>query len=139
MSDPITLAALAVSAAAAVSRANAARDQGNDAAAQAETQAQTVRQEAGRNAADLRRRNDALLARQRVRYASGGIRLSGSPLDLLADAASESELAIQDTLYRGESEASGLTVRGETARRRGKEARRQGLLSTGASLLGALR
>ena len=139
MSDPITLVALAVSAAAAVSRANAARDQGNDAAAQAETQAQTVRQEAGRNAADLRRRNDALLARQRVRYASGGIRLSGSPLDLLADAASESELAIQDTLYRGESEASGLTVRGETARRRGKEARRQGLLSTGASLLGALR
>jgi hypothetical protein len=139
MSDPITLATLAVSAAAAVSRANAARDQGNDAAAQAETQAQTVRQEAGRNAADLRRRNDALLARQRVRYASGGIRLSGSPLDLLADAASESELAIQDTLYRGESEASGLTVRGETARRRGKEARRQGLLSTGASLLGALR
>mgnify|MGYP006950521792 FL=1 len=112
---------------------------GNDAATQAETQAQTVRQEAGRNAADLRRRNDALLARQRVRYASGGIRLSGSPLDLLADAASESELAIQDTLYRGESEASGLTVRGETARRRGKEARRQGLLSTGASLLGALR
>lgn len=138
MSDPLTIATIALTAAQSVGQANAARSQGNETAEEAERQAQTARQEASRQAADLRRRNASVLARQRVRYAKGGIVLSGSPLDLLADAASEGELAVQDALYQGDAAAQSRLRQGDAARRRGQFTRRQGLLSTGIRLLGSI-
>jgi hypothetical protein len=138
MSDPLTIATIALTAAQSVGQANAARSQGNETAEEAERQAQTARLEASRQASDLRRRNAAVLARQRVRYAKGGIVLSGSPLDLLADAASEGELAVQDALYQGDAAAQAQLRQGDAARRRGQFTRRQGLLSTGIRLLGSI-
>lgn len=138
MSDPLTLATIALKTANNVGQANSARAQGNAEAAVAERQAESARLEATRHAGDLRRRNAAILARQRVRYAKGGILLSGSPLDLLADAAAESELAAQEALYDGAKAADGHRLRANTARWRGQAARRQGLLDTGISLLGKL-
>lgn len=139
MSDPLTLATIALTAAGGVAQANAARDNGNEAGALADREADAARLAADRRASDVRRRNAALLARQRVRYAQGGIVLSGSPLDLLADAAAQSELAAQDAVHGGAEEADRLHLRGDIARRRGAASRRQGLLRTGATVLGALR
>lgn len=139
MSDPLTLATIALTAAGGVSRAQEARNEGNTQAALAERQAVAARQDAARAATDQRRRTAAVLARQKVRYAKGGIVLSGSPLDLLADAAAEGELAAQDALHQGEAAAADLRLRGDIARRRGRTARRQGLLDTGTRLLGDLR
>lgn len=139
MSDPLTLAAVALTAAGGVAGANEAGTRGEEDAKFADRAADTARREAARRAADLQRRNAALLSRQRVRYAKGGIVLSGSPLDLLADAAAESELAARDVVYDGEATATELQLRGNRARRRGETARRQGQLRAGATLLGALR
>ena len=138
MSDPLTIATLALTAAGSVGQANATRAEGNEAASNAAGQAQMARDASERQAADLRRRHAAVLARQRVRYAKGGIILSGSPLDLLADAAAESELAVQDARYQGESVAHERLRQGDAARRRGQYARRQSLLSTGVRLLGSI-
>jgi hypothetical protein len=136
MSDPLTLATIALTAANTVGQANAARTEGDEAAAIGAQQAQTARQTAARNVADLRRRNAALLASQRVRYSKGGIVLSGTPLDLLADAAAETELAVQDALYEGDARAARHLLSAEAARRRGRTAQQQGLLSAGTRLLG---
>jgi hypothetical protein len=138
MSDPLTLATIALSAVNAVGRANDTKGQADQSAALSERQAGIVRQNAARNTADLRRRNAALLARQRVRYGRGGITVSGTPLDLIADAAAESELAVQDALHEGDATATGHLLRAEVLRRGGRAARRQGLLSAGTELLGKI-
>ena len=124
MSDPLTLATIALTAANAVGQANAARVQGDESAAVREQQASTAKRVAARNAADLHRRNTSLLASRRVRYGKGGIILSGTPLDLLADAAAENELAVQDALYEGNATAAGHQLRADIARRAGRETRR---------------
>lgn len=136
MSDPLTLATIALTTANAVGQANSARAQGEEQAALAERQARTAHSTSARRAADLRRRNDALLAARRVRYGKGGIILSGTPLDLLADAAAENELALQDVLYEGQAGTAELGLRADMARRRGRAAQRRGLLAAGTRLLG---
>lgn len=77
----------------------------------------------------LRRSGRRALAAQRLSYAKAGVRLEGSPLDLLTQNAAELEAEAVDARTRS-FQAAGL----EDAR--AKEAKRQARLQAYASLLG---
>lgn len=68
-----------------------------------------ARRQAAQDAADSRLETRRRLASVRAAYGSKGFTLSGSPLEVLRDAATEGELDAQRAIYTGEVKALGFT------------------------------
>jgi hypothetical protein len=94
--------------------------------ARAAAQAETTRRTA------LRRQGARVSA-----FGSTGLDVSGSALDVLADAAAEEELQIRNIVFEGEAQATSLGIQGDVLRKEAKTVKRAGLISAGTTLLTA--
>lgn len=138
MSGPhFLIATQLLSAANAVQEGQAAQRQAAFAARVAERDAAIARDRAALQARKTRRAGRADAARARVSLAGGGARLDGTPLDLLAQIAGDSELAALEDIYGGDIAAGSHLADARASRLRGRSARRGGLFRAGSSLLGA--
>ncbi len=91
------------------------------------------------NAAAEEKRQRRMAGRQaansRVAIAASGVRLEGSPLDVLEDQALEAELDALNLRYGGQLQASNYRSQAQLERSAARSARTQGFLSAGTSLL----
>lgn len=110
-----------------ISSAMEARDAGDD----NREEAQQLRERGAREAALVRRDSDRSRAQRRVALLRGGVTDSGSPTDVLADAAQEGERSAY-WAQRGYSEAA------RAKEREARRSRRRGILDqlTNASSIG---
>ena len=95
-----------------------------------EFKAQVAEQQATSDAARLRRRNRREVSKARVGFAKAGVRLEGTPLEVLAQNAAELELDAANTEIAGRTFA-------QQQRRAAKTVFKQGQRAAGAALLGA--
>ena len=139
MSDPITLAAAALSAVGTIQQGRAGRAQGEYAARTAELQGEAARREAARDAAERRREASARAAALRARFGGAGLRVEGTPVDVLGQIAAEGEHAALLAEHEGGLDAARSRNRADAARARGAALQRSSLLRGLSPLLGALR
>ena len=76
-----------------------------------------------------------LRATQRASYAKSGVKLEGSPLEVLADTQAQADLDEMIIRRGGQVEASAYAQKGMFARRAGKSAATAGYIKAGSSLL----
>ena len=86
-------------------------------------------------AARAEREGKRLKARQRAAYAKSGVKMEGSPLEVLADTQAELDLDQMIIKAGGQSRASAYEREGMFARRAGRSAETAGYISAGSSLL----
>ncbi|MGE5147403.1 MAG: hypothetical protein ACM3N5_11675 [Candidatus Eiseniibacteriota bacterium] len=130
-----SIASAAASAAGAAAQGNAARAAANYNAAVARQNADIARANATADAAKQERQGDLLAGRQRAATGASGITPQGSPLDVMADSALESELDALTTHYRGELQARSYGQDAALQTMRGKEAQQAGYIGAGTALL----
>ena len=136
MSGPELIFASAVfSATRTLQQGRAAQEQAEIAARASERNAAVAHQRAEMRARQTRKAGAARAASVRSRLAGGGAGLQGTPLDLLAQVASDSELAALEDVYEGDVRAMPHLSRAHASRSRGASARRRARLSAGSSLL----
>jgi chromosome segregation ATPase len=116
-----------------------ARQEAQRAAERASTQKEAAIAEAERKRRRARRR----IGRQAAGFAAGGVTLEGTPTEVLADQAVESEIEVQQSLFEGElaslqSERSAQRARVEAAQAgsRASSARQSGLFQAGGTIIG---
>ena len=141
MADPVTLGIILAGVGAATGAVGAVM-QGQATSASAKFNQQTALQNAtiARQLADEeaeRIRTESRRAQGAIRAATGasGIRLEGSPLDVLADSAVEGELAALTAQFRGTLQVRGFEAEAAIAGVQRREARRQTVIGVGSSLL----
>lgn len=84
------------------------------------------------------REGKRLLARQRAMYAKSGVKMEGSPLEVLADTQAELDLDQMIIEHGGMSRASAYEREGMFLRQQGKSAQTAGYIGAGSSLLSGL-
>lgn len=124
-----------LSALGAIQQGYATRDQMEYNATVADQNAAAARSAAALDEDTSRKKSSRILGTIRARAAASGVELGGSPLDVLADSASEAELEALTIRYRGETEARRQESEARLARARGKSAVSQGWIGAGAQLL----
>lgn len=85
---------------------------------------------------NLEHAEESTLSSQRAIYARSGVTMSGSPLDVALNTATQFEMDKQITKYNAESRANMYNYEGEVAKSRGKIKAGESLLSGAAGLLG---
>jgi hypothetical protein len=135
----IPLVIMAVGA--AVSAAGAIK-QGNDQAAIAdynakvgEVNAQQAQAEAAVNAGQQDRQTRQTLGQAAAAYGAAGVDMTGSPLDVMMDSASQGELAKRLILYQGDTKAAALRQGASVSEAQGGAAQTAGYFSAGSTLL----
>ncbi|MGH6915684.1 MAG: hypothetical protein ACREH3_18500 [Geminicoccales bacterium] len=108
-----------------MSRYNAQVAEQNAAAAQRQAEADAARQQ---------RQVERNLAKRRTAFASGGVSIEGSPLDLLEDLAMEGQLDVLGVRRRGLSEARQFSVSAARSRFQAGSALQQGSLGAGQQI-----
>jgi hypothetical protein len=133
----IALAALSagVSAAGAIAQGNAAKSAANYNAAVARQNADIARANSAADADKQERQGRLLAGRQRAAVGASGITPEGSPLEVMADSALESELDALTTRYRGELQARSYGQDATLQGMRGDAAQTAGYVGAGADLL----
>ena len=76
-----------------------------------------------------------LQASQRASYAKSGVKLEGSPLEVLADTAAQADLDEMIIKHGGQAESSAYGAQAMLARMKGNSASTAGYLKAGSSLL----
>ena len=91
-----------------------------------------------------RKKGMASLARGKVGFLKGGVALTGSPVEVLGEAAADFEFQAKTTQYGGELDATNFEDQarmteygGRVAAWRGKSQQRQAFIGGGISLIGA--
>lgn len=125
----------------AVSAIGAVR-QGQAASAAADYNAQVARQnavvasqQAAQQAALQQRQARQRIGAARAAYGAAGVRVEGSPLDVLESSAANAELDRQTILYRGQLRALGYNDTAALNEAQGANAEQQGYLRAGSALL----
>ena len=124
----LPMLAVGSSAASGVFNARAARAQGRAAQKAANLNAQAAEYEANAQASRIRTEGRRELGRQRALIGTSGLQAAGSPLELLAQNASEIERQAMETTLAGRYAA-------DVERSRGKVARKTASRVSAASLL----
>lgn len=101
----------------------------------AQLQADQAREIGARHERAIRKQGRRLQGDIIVATASQGAALTGSPLELLADAARESELQALDARFEAETKARGLEEQARLDKQRGKNAVVGGFVSAGSTLV----
>jgi hypothetical protein len=128
-------ASAALSAAGAIAQGNAAKSAANYNAAAARQNADIARANAAADAAKQERQGLLLAGRQRAAVGASGITPEGSPLEVMADSALESELDALTTRYRGELQARSYGQDATLQDMRGSSAQTAGYIGAGTDLL----
>jgi hypothetical protein len=131
----VSIASAAASAAGAVAQGNAAKASANYNAAVARQNADIARANANADAAKQERQGDLLAGKQRAATGASGIAPEGSPLEVMADSALESELDSLTTRYRGELQARSYGQDATLQSMRGDSAQTAGYIGAGTALL----
>lgn len=120
----------------AVSQAKAQEKQANYQAAVYEQQAERDRQVAAQEERDFRKKQSALMAQKRAEMGGAGIKqTTGTPLISSEDFMDETELQAMRIREGGEVGATRLEQQASLTRTAGKNAKTQGYMRAGASLL----
>lgn len=138
MADPVTImiAATAItSAVGSISQGQTASRIADVNAQNMEQQARTERLAAKAEEEDFRREQSRLLARQRALVGGSGTTMSGSPLLVAEDIATETELQALRIRYGGTLNSNALTDQAALERAGGRAAKRAGFFRAGSSLL----
>lgn len=135
MSDPVTLAAAALGAIGTIQQGRAARARSEHAAQTMEHDGEAARRQAALEADERRREASARAAALRARLAGSGLRVEGTPLDLLGQVAAEGELAALQEEYGGTLEGARRQARADASRAQGAARQRASRFAAGASLL----
>lgn len=93
-------------------------------------------QEGATESARLRRRNRRLLSSQRVKFAKAGVRLEGTPMEVLAQNAAELELDAANVSIAARNTSELEQMRASNARRQGKRSARASILGGSARAAG---
>jgi len=101
----------------------------------AQLQATQVRRASEFEIQKLKREKSQHLARQRVVTAKSGLELSGSPLEVLIDSATQFELDIAREKYNTMSQISSLQFESDYQKRMGKAKLQSSYLAAGGTLL----
>ena len=112
---PLLILSLAATVATTVVTAIGQKKQAKAQQEIAETQARNEERAAGDRADQLRRRRARLLASQRAAFAGRGLKLSGSPLEVLAETNEIVQLDIDRVIRAGSERAGLLRQRGAAA------------------------
>jgi hypothetical protein len=131
----VSLASAAVSAAGSIAQGNAAKASANYNAAVARQNAGIANANAAADAAKQERQGDLLAGKQRAATGASGITPEGSPLEVMADSALESELDSLTTRYRGQLQARSYGQDATLQGMRGDAAQQAGYIGAGAELL----
>ncbi len=150
VSTALSIGGTAVSTIGAISAANAqsraarynAEIADRDAEIEMQNRAQALRL-AEIDMADKRRENRRFLASMRASYGASGVSSAGSPLDVLEDVATETELDARRIGYEGRARAreaelrrTGLLESASLSRSRGRSSRVAGYFSAAGTSLG---
>lgn len=108
--------------------------QGQQIAEANEYNAQLIMQQADFNIDRLDREETLLAGHQRALYAKAGVTLSGSPLDVMLDSASQVELDKQVMAFNAQSKANMLGYEGEVAKNQARMKMGMDLLSGAMSI-----
>ena len=130
-----SVAGAGIAAYGAYQQGQAAKTAGNYNATVADQNAEIAQQQASAQAEQDKRAAILRLGEARASYGASGVTVSGSPLDVLGDIASQSELQRQQTLYQGQLAARAQRTTAASERFGGAAASRAGALSAGAGLL----
>jgi hypothetical protein len=128
-------ASAALSAAGAVAQGNAAKSAANFNAAVARQNADIARTNAEADSEKQERQGRLLAGRQRAAAGASGTTPEGSPLEVMADSALESELDALTTRYRGELQARSYGQDATLQGMRGDAAQTAGYIGAGTALL----
>lgn len=131
----LMMAAAVVSAIGTLQQGQAARSDAEAEARNNEREARIARDNAAARAAQARREGSSRQARAKVRLAGSGVRLEGTPLDVLGQIGTESELDVLDETRSGVLQADRHLTRAASQRRRGSAAYQRARANAGASLL----
>lgn len=130
-----SLAAAGVGAYSAIAQGQAAEDAAKFNAKVNENNAQAAANQAQFEAEQVRRRNVAILGRQKALFAKGGVTLSGSAEDLLYDSVVQGELNVLSTLYAGDVQAGYYRSRAQIGLFEGANARTAGYYGAASAVL----
>lgn len=145
-----SLAGTAISGIGTIARAEARADRAemNQALARQQAQRQAERASTQKEAAiaeaqQKRRQARRRLGRQEAGFAASGVTLEGTPTEVLADQAVESEIEIQQSLFEGElaslqseRQAQASRIEAAQAGSRASSARQSGLFEAGSTIIG---
>lgn len=102
----------------------------------AESQIKAVQTASASEQAKLNRQKSQMLSSQRAAYAKAGVRLDeGSPLEVMADTATEYELDLATSRYNANVQTNQLQSEANYRRQVGKQAKMSGYYGAGATLL----
>ncbi|MEM1396241.1 MAG: hypothetical protein AAGH38_02190 [Pseudomonadota bacterium] len=132
---PAALAATGLQTFSTLSRGRIASKQAKADAQEAARRASEAEADTKRDLAELKRRQNAELARRRVAFAKSGVRLAGSPIAALGKVRSEFDEEAGDIRRRGSRAARGLRNDSSSAKRRGTSGRVGTVSNVGTSLL----
>lgn len=121
-----------------ISAGVAARDAGDIAAAQAESDAAFVRDITKEEVRKFRRQADQFQSTQKSAIGGSGLRMSGSALQLLQETELEIERDIKTIQKTGEQRAQGIEAQGDIYKIQGESALTSGILGAGSTLLTGL-
>lgn len=131
----LPVAAAALSAVSAIQQGRASQQAANYQATVAQQQGEQARQVAAQQEEDYRRQQSRLMGAQRAAVGGSGATMSGTPLLSSEDMAGEAELQALRIRYGGDVQTARATQEAELLRYQGKQAKKQGYMRAGASLL----
>lgn len=132
---PVALLATGLQTANTIRQGNIAEKQAKADARAASVRAGEAEADSVKEAALLRVRQSADLARRRAAFARSGVRLTGSPLISLGDVSDDYDSDIETVLEEGRRQARGLRGQASAASARGLSTRLNTGTRVGTSLL----
>jgi len=135
MTPTLAIAGTAISAFGAMREGQAAEAQSSYSAKVASQNATAAEQRTHEGIRRQRRKDSAFTSKQRAAYAASGVLETGTPLTVMADSASQMELANQDKLWAGQTQAGQFRNQAAQHKSQAKSAKRAIPLNVGASLL----
>ena len=133
----VAVAGMVIQAAGQMKAANAQAAAGKYNAQLAERNATLARQTGEMQADQQRRQAEQVLGGMRANYAANGVALEGSPLELLAQSASNAEYDNQMIRYQAGLKAAGLQGEAALDRMGAKSAKEAGYISAAGTLMRA--
>ena len=135
MAVPLAAAALALETIGLVQQSIAQKQQAKYNARVAEMQAEQARRAAEVQRYQIERRKKQLLGKQKALYSKAGVSLLGSPLEVLADTASEFDLDLALNKYNAQTAYNRGMYEAGWQRYAGRQAMTAGFLKAGGNLL----
>lgn len=132
----LVVASTAVSAIGAISAGNAQADAYRYQAQVADQNATAARQQAQTAALIQQEQAKRTMGATIAAYGASGIAMEGTPLDVLANSASQAERDRQQIIYKGEMQAAGYNNQAEMDRSSASNAQSQGYMKATGLLIG---